>query len=174
MPESIDQLIQKMCNKSDEDAFKYADELAQIEREEVLEKLIGILKGEDIEDAYLAARALSQMENNQQALDPILEIIHAPANKNKNGIFVQYLDGFDLSQKFVDILRMYLFGNFKTSFLAKNYLDFTEFDITPRIIRKAEKHWNHFQHNSSHDESYEIKKQEVESILGDLKDMFEE
>ncbi|MDN3670855.1 HEAT repeat domain-containing protein [Echinicola jeungdonensis] len=174
MAESIDQLIQNMCNKADEDAFLYADKLSQIGTKEVLEKLIEILKGEDIEDAYLAVRALSQMENNQEALEPLMEIIHSPANKDKNGIFVQYLEGFDLSQKFVDILRLYLFGNFKTSFLAKNYLDYTEFDITPRVIRKAEKHWKHFQHNCNHDHTYEIKKQEVESILGDLKAMFEE
>ena len=174
MAANIDLLIQKMCDKQEEEAYNYADQLAEIGGEEVLNKLVEILKGEDIESAYLAARALSAMEDNQEALEPLLEVIHDHKNKMKNGTFVQALEGFDLSSKFVDVLRIYLFGNFKASFLAKEYLDYTEFDITPRVIRKAEKHWNHYQNNSKQDESFEIKKQEVEEILADLQAMFGE
>ncbi|WP_215226117.1 HEAT repeat domain-containing protein [Echinicola shivajiensis] len=174
MAANIDLLIQKMCDKQEEEAYVYADQLAEIGGEEVLQKLVLVLKGEDIESGYLAARALSAMEDNQAALEPLLEVIHDKNNKMKNGTFVQALEGFDLSSKFVDVLRLYLFGNFKASFIAKDYLDYTEFDITPRTIKKAEKHWNHFQNNSKHDESFDIKKEEVESILSDLKSMFEE
>ena len=49
-----------------------------------------------------------------------------------------------------------------------NELDFKEFEITPRVIRKAEKHWNHYSNNIKHDEVYEIRKSEVEEILADL------
>ncbi|MBD8489249.1 HEAT repeat domain-containing protein [Echinicola sp. CAU 1574] len=174
MAANIDLLINKMCDKKEEEAYIYADELAEIGGEEVLNKLLIVLKGEDVESAYLAARALSAMENNQEALAPLLEVIHDKNNKMKNGTFVQSLEGFDLSEKFVDILRIYLFGNFKASFLAKDYLDYTEFDITPRTIKKAEKHWKHFQNNSKQDEAFEIKKEETESILNDLKAMFDE
>ncbi|AWW28746.1 HEAT repeat domain-containing protein [Echinicola strongylocentroti] len=174
MADNIDLLIQKMCDKQEDEAFIYADKLAEIGGEEVLYKLIEVLKGEDYESAYLAARGLSAMEQNEAALDPLLEVIHDKSNKMRNGNFVQALEGFDLSGSFVDILRIYLFGNFKSSTLAKEYLDYTEFDITPRVIRKAEKHWHHFQNNSANDQAFEIKKQEVEDIMTDLKGMFEE
>ena len=53
--------------------------------------------------------------------------------------------------------------------MAKGYLDFKEFDITPRVIKKAEKHWNHYSNNIKHDEVYEIRKSEVDAMLADLR-----
>ncbi|MBS9524607.1 HEAT repeat domain-containing protein [Litoribacter ruber] len=174
MEKNIEYLLEKMCNPQEEEAYKYADELAEIGGEEVLQRLITLIKSEDKECAFLAARSLSKIENNQEALDPLLEAIHEKDNKNQNGAFVQALEGFDISSKFVDILRIYLFGNFKASTIAKSYLDYTEFDITPRVIKKAEKHWNHFTNNSKQDEAFELKKAEVEEMLSEMKSMFEE
>jgi hypothetical protein len=54
--------------------------------------------------------------------------------------------------------------------LAKEQLDFSEFDITARVIKKAEKHWNHYSNNVKHDEAYEVRKAEVETMLKDLKE----
>ncbi|WP_143961021.1 HEAT repeat domain-containing protein [Litoribacter populi] len=171
---NIDSLLEKMCNPQEEEAYKYADELAEVGGEETIIKLVELIQGADKECAFLAARALSKMENNQSALEPLLEAIHDKENKNQNGAFVQALEGFDISEKFVDVLRIYLFGNFKASAIAKYYLDYTEFDITPRVIKKAEKHWNHFTNNSKLDEAFELKKAEVEEMLSEMKGMFEE
>ncbi len=173
MENKVQHLLNKMCDKSEGEAFAYADQLAEIGTEEVVDQLINILTGEDIENAYLAARALGKIENNSKALDPLLELIHDHENKNRNGLFVQALEGFDLSDKFVDLLRIYLFGNFKSSNLAKGYLDYVEFDLSPRTIKKAEKHWNHYQNNVSEDsDDYLIKKQEVETMLEEIKQLF--
>jgi hypothetical protein len=114
------------------------------------------------------------MDQNNKALEPLLEVIHDKNNKQKNGALVEVLDSFDLRENFVDVLRIYLFGNFKASILAKDYLDHKEFDITPRVIKKAEKHWNHYQNNIKMDEEFEIKKKEVDAIFIDLRSMFEE
>jgi len=174
MDKKIANLFDKMCDKNEDEAFEYADKLANIGTEEVLDELVKILKGSDMDSAYLASRALSKIEDNEKALEPLLELIHDKANKNKNGAFVQALEGFDLSSKFVDILRIYLFGNFKASALAKEYLDYTEFDLSPRVIKKIEKHWNHFENNiSKEDDEFIVKKQEFERIMNDLKELFE-
>ncbi|MDO9553920.1 HEAT repeat domain-containing protein [Rhodonellum sp.] len=174
MENKIANLFGKMCDKNEDESFEYADKLAKIGTEEVVDELIRILKGEDMDSAILAARALSKTENNEKALEPLLELIHDTAYKNKNGAFVQALEGFDLGSKFVDILRIYLFGNFKASALAKEYLDYTEFDLTPRVIKKIEKHWSHFENNiSKEDDEYIIKKQEIEKIRMDMKELFE-
>ena len=60
-----------------------------------------------------------------------------------------------------------------TSAMAKEILDFEEFDITPRVIKKADKAWNHFQNNVKQDEAFELQKAEVEEFLGELKALFE-
>ncbi|GAB2610962.1 HEAT repeat domain-containing protein [Belliella aquatica] len=173
MENKILYLLEKMCDKSEAEAFEYADKLAEIGTEEVVDQLIEIIKGQDLDAAYLAARALSKIENNQKALDPLLEIIHDSKNKNTNGLFVQALEGFDLSDKFVDVLRIYLFGNFKSSNLAKDYLDHVEFDLSPRTIKKAEKHWKHFENNvDKESDDFLIKKEEVELILQEIKQLF--
>jgi hypothetical protein len=174
MDSNIENLFSRMCDKQEEEAFKFADKLAEIGGEEVLNKLIELVKNEDIECVHLAARALAKMEDNQSALDTIMDAIHDNSNRHQNGALVQALEGFDLSSSFVDIFRIYLFGNFKSSLLAKEYLDYVEFDVTPRVIKKAEKHWNHFINNSKHDEEFEIKKTEVEEMLSEMKAMFEE
>jgi hypothetical protein len=85
---------------------------------------------------------------------------------------VEALMHFDCSDHFVDIFRIYLFGNLKASGLAKWMLDHEEFDITPRVIRKCEKHWHHFLHNSKQDEAFFLRQQEVESILNELRSLF--
>ena len=84
------------------------------------------------------------------------------------------MEEFDLSESFVDIFRVYLFGNFKAETLAKEYLDSVEFEITPRTIRKAEKHWNHYLHNPEDEGSLAIKKAEVEPMLLEMKELFSE
>ncbi|WP_226389323.1 HEAT repeat domain-containing protein [Penaeicola halotolerans] len=171
--EKIESLFAKMMDKEEQEAFIYADELSAIGTPEILERLKAILISDDYENAYLAARAISNIKDNQSALPILLDLIHDPKNKLKNGGFVAALEGFDLSAHFVDIFRIYLFGNFKSSALAKEYLDYVEFDITPRTIRKAQKHWKHFTNNSNQDLDFEEKKAEVEAIFADLQGLFD-
>lgn len=172
MEHNIDILVQRMIDKDEKEAFKYADQLGKIGTEEVLDKMLFILKSHDTENVYLASKVLGMVENNERALGPLLEVIHDKNNIKSNGGLVESLEFFDLREKFVDIFRIYLFGNYKASILAKEYLDYTEFDISLRIIKKAEKHWNHYQNNVKQDEAFEIKKREALTILGELKAMF--
>lgn len=174
MENNIDDLIGKLLDKEQKDPYLYGDKLKKIGTQEVFEKLISVVKGGNMEEAFIATKVLGQMEDNEAALDAVLEVIHDPTNKNTNGGLVSLLEEFDLSGKFVDVFRIYLFGNFKSSVLAKSYLDYTEFDITPRVLKKAEKHWNHYTNNSKQDEEFELKKEEVETMLSEMKAMFEE
>lgn len=173
MEQQVDDLLNKFLNKDEADPYFYGDKLAKIGTPEVKEKLIAVLKGEDLDNAFLAAKVLGSMEDNADALNALLDVIHLPANKKANGGLVSILEDFDLSEKFVDIFRIYLFGNFKAYSLAKEYLDYTEFDITPRTLKKAEKHWNHFLNNSSADEWFELKKQEAEIILNEIREILD-
>ncbi|WP_291784797.1 HEAT repeat domain-containing protein [Cecembia sp.] len=175
MSEEINNLFLKLCDKDESDAYLFADKLAKINSEEVMQRLLDILKDNDIENSYLAARALSKMERRQEALDILLEVIHDKKNQHHNGGLVEMLENFDLSEKFVDIFRIYLFGNFKASLLAKSFLDTEEFNISPRILRKAEKHWNHFSHNSNPNEGdFQVKSIEAQEIINEIKEILAE
>jgi hypothetical protein len=175
MSEEINKLLVKLCDKDESDAYRYADKLAKINSEEVMQKLLVILKENDMENAYLAARALSKMDRRQEALDSLLEVIHDKKNQHQNGGLVEMLENFDLSEKFVDLFRIYLFGNFKASLLAKSFLDTVEFHISPRILKKAEKHWNHFCHNSNPNEGdYQVKSIEAQEIINEIKEILTE
>ena len=174
MEEEIQKLMDRMCDPNESNAYFFADKLGKAADENTKDKLIELVKGDKWEVAYLASRALSASRFNEEGLDAVLEAIFDKKNKAHQGAFVQIMEEFDLSERFVDIFKIYLFGNFKASTLAKSYIDEVEFDITPRTIRKAEKHWNHYLHNPEDEESLALKKLEVEPMLQELKDLFEE
>ena len=174
MDEEIQGLIKRMSDPNEKEAFYFADKLGTKLDENSLAEVIKLVKGDNWEIAYLACRALSKSSFNEQSLDVIFEAIYDKKNRTHQGAFVQILEGFDLSLRFVDIFRVYLFGNFKAQTLAKMYLDEVEFDMTPRTLRKVEKHWNHYLHNPEDEGSLELKKQEVEPILDELRELFSE
>lgn len=169
----IDQLIVKLCDEQDVKAYKYSDTLGHTGGDYIVDAMIGLLKSPKEDVRYLAARTLSiATKDNAPALPFLFEAIEAPENADKNGGLVEALSGFDLSEQFVPIFKLFLSKNFKVETMAKVMLDFTEFNITPRSIRKAEKHWNHYVHNTPHDELFTLKEIEVNEILEDLKELF--
>lgn len=172
MEENIQKLFDRMCDPKESEAYFFADKLGSLADEEAKNKLIELVRGDNWEFAYLACRALSKTKYQEEGLDAIFETIFDKKNKSVQGAFVQILDSFDLSDRFVDVFKVYLFGNFKASTLAKDYLDEVEFDITPRTIRKAEKHWNHYLHNPEEEASVSLKKSEVEPMLKEMKELF--
>jgi hypothetical protein len=172
MQEEIQKLFDRMCDPKESDAYYFADKLGGVADEEAKSKLIDLVKGDNWELAYLACRSLSKTKFQEEALDVIFETIFDKKNKSVQGAFVQILDAFDLSDRFVDVFKVYLFGNYKASTLAKVYLDEVEFDVTPRTIRKAEKHWNHYLHNPEDEGSVDVKKSEVELMLQEMKELF--
>lgn len=174
MEEEIQRLFDRMCDPEEKDAYFFADKLGQKADEKVKDELVELLKNDSWEKGYLAARALSKTPFQKEALDVIFEVIFEKKNRAFQGAFVQILEEYDLSDRFVDILKVFLFGNFKASSLAKSYLDSVEFDITPRTIRKAEKHWNHYLHNPEDEASVSIKKAEIEPIFQEMKELFKD
>ncbi len=162
-------LVNRLSGELPEDAFKASDSLGRIGSEEVVDAMIGLLGNANPESRILAARTLGLVKNNSKALVPLLEAVKDKENSNISGELLMALEGFDLSGIYVELFRLYLFGNYKVSMIAKDMLDYKEFDITPRVLKKAMKHWEHFVHNVRHDEVFELRKAEVDEMLGDIK-----
>ena len=171
--EDIAQLFAVIEAGSDDNAFQAADSLAKLGGEEVVQKLITLLSSSDYNTVYLAARALSKHKHNQLALEPIFELIKNGEQPFLKAILTEALAGFDCSEYFVDVFKLYLFGNFKVSAMAKEVLDDQEFAITPRVIRKAEKQWHHYSHNIKLGDDFHTKKREVEEMFGIMKELFD-
>lgn len=165
----------KLLDEEEEEPLRYAEHLARIGGSEVHRQLAEVLNQGNMEEAFLAAKTLGMIaEDKDKSLDALLDVIHKPANSSRNGALVSLLEEFDLSEKFVDLFRIFLFGNFKASALAKVHLDFEEFAISPRTLKKAEKHWQHFLNNPlKEDDGYLLKKEEAETILKELHGLFE-
>ncbi|WP_375585502.1 HEAT repeat domain-containing protein [Cyclobacterium xiamenense] len=174
--EKISEWIARLLDEQEAEPLRHAARLAGIGGPQVQDELLRVLKEGSMEQAFLATKALAMMETGkEESLDALLEVIHRPANAGKNGGLVSLLEEFDLSEKFVDLFRIYLFGNFKSSALAKAHLDYEEFVISPRTLKKAEKHRQHFLNNSpKEDEGFLLKKQEAEIILKELRELLTE
>ena len=161
--------IVQLSNDMNDAAYKASDALGRIGSKEVVEAMIQMLNHPNEDSRILAARTLGLVEQNDAALQPMLEAVKSKENKAIAGDLLMALDGFDVSEIYVELFRLYLFGSFKVSTVAKGYLDFEEFNITPRVVKKAEKHWNHYANNVKHDEVFEIRKEEVFEMLDDLR-----
>ena len=168
MPIDITAYVQQLSGELNETAYKASDSLGRIGSDDVVEAMIELLSHSNQESRYLAARTLGLVKNNEKALTPLLEAIQKEENKEIVGDFLAALEGFDLSGVYVEIFRLYLFGNYRVSMLAKDLLDHKEFDITPRVLKKAQKHWKHYSNNVKLDEVYALRKIEVEEMLSDL------
>lgn len=169
----ISSYVSQLTGELDESAYKASDALGRIGSEEVVDAMIDLLDHPYKESRIVAARTLGLVENNARALEPVMTAVKNKDNIEIAGDLLMSLEGFDVSDIYVELFRLYLFGTFKVSTVAKGYLDFKEFEITPRVIRKAEKHWNHYSNNIKHDEVYEIRKSEVDEMLADLSDFLD-
>ncbi|WP_109830306.1 HEAT repeat domain-containing protein [Reichenbachiella versicolor] len=152
---------------SDSSSFA-VEQLVKSADENVVQSLITLLSHTSENTRYLASKTLSGISDNAVALPALLKAIHWKENKNIAGDLTGMLEGFDISKSYVDIFKIYLSGSYKSSMLAKELLDFGEFDITPRVLKKLKKNWDHYSHNVKQDELYQLKSIEVQEIIDDL------
>lgn len=166
-------LTEELSDETNENAYKASDALGRIGSEEVVDAMIELLAKPGQESRIMAARTLGLVKDTDKGIKPILEAVQNEENKGIAGDLLMALEDLDVSNEYVILFKLYLFGTFKVSFVAKGFLDFKEFDITQRTVRKAEKHWKHYSNNVKHDESYDLKKIEVEEMLDDLRNYLE-
>jgi len=171
--EKINHLFSIIEIGEDENAFHAADTLGEHSDETIVRRLFDLLSSTNHDTVYLAARALSKSKDNGVVIDDIFELIKNDKGTFLKPILAEALSGFDCSEYFVEILKLYLFGSFKVSAMAKDILDEQEFAITLRVIRKAEKHWNHFKHNVKLDDNFDLKNQEIASMFETMRELFE-
>jgi HEAT repeat protein len=174
MEDRIEKLVLQLSGTLEDSAYEASDSLGHIGSDEVVQAMIGLLEHPNADSRHLAARTLGLVANNDSALAPLLEAIQKKEHAAQAGDLLTALEGFDVSNHYVPIFKLYLFGGFKTSMIAKELMDYKEFDITPRVLKKAQKHWNHYSNNVKQDELFELRKIEVEEILDSLKEYIDE
>lgn len=170
MAVDISKYVGELTGDLSDEAYKASDALGRIGSEDVVDAMINLLSHSNSESRVMAARTLGLIEHNSKGLEPLMEAIQQKDNSHQTGDLMAGLEGFDVSAKYVEIFKLYLFGSFKTSIIAKDLLDHKEFDITARVLKKATKHWNHYASNVKQDESFLLRKKEVEDIFEDIND----
>lgn len=165
----ISLLVEQLSGKLTDKAYEASDALGRIGSEAVVKAMIELLNHAYSESRYMAARTLALVENNEDALEPLLQAIQRKENHNQAGDLLIALEEFDVSEKYVEFFKLFLFGSFKVSMVAKDLLDHKDFDITARVIRKAQKHWEHYLNNVKKDDLFILRKIEVEEMLHELK-----
>lgn len=165
--------LKELTGELNDKSFNASNYLGSIGSEEVVNAMIELLNHPNPETRFMAARTLGLIEDNSAALPPLLEAIKKKENNEILGDLLMVLEGFDVSDNYVDLFKLYLFGSFKVSRIAEDLLDHKEFNITPRVLKKAQKHWGHYSNNVKQDEAYTLQKKEVEERLNDLKEFIE-
>lgn len=165
--------VKELSNELTESSFKTAESLSKIGTEEVVDAMIGLLGHEYLDTRFIAAKTLGEIADNSKALIPLWETIHNVENKSIKGDLLSALEGFDISDHYVDVFKLFLFGSFKVSLIAENLLDYKEFTITPRVIKKSKKHWSHYANNVKQDEAFDLQKAEIERRLLELSEYLE-
>jgi hypothetical protein len=169
MAVDIAQYVEQLTGEMQESAYKASDALGRIGSEEVVDAMIKLLEHPYAESRIIAARTLGLIKDNKRVVEAIMHAVKDKENSAIAGDLLMSMEELDISDLYVEMFRLYLFGTFKVSTVAKGFLDFKEFDITPRVIKKAQKHWDHYSNNVKRDEIYELRKAEVESMLEDLR-----
>ena len=169
MAVDIAQYVEQLTGEMQESAYKASDALGRIGSEEVVDAMISLLEHPYAESRIIAARTLGLIRDSEKSVDAIMNAVKDKENSAIAGDLLMSLEELDISDLYVEMFRLYLFGTFKVSTVAKGFLDFKEFDITPRVVKKAQKHWDHYSNNIKHDDVFELKKAEVESMLEDLR-----
>ena len=101
MNEELQKLFDRMCDPKESEAHHFAEKLGSKADEEAKNKLIELVKGDNWELTFLAAKALSKTPWNSESLDAIFEVIFDKNNKSLQGTFVQLLEDFDLFAEFL-------------------------------------------------------------------------
>ncbi|KOF03680.1 hypothetical protein AWW67_07785 [Roseivirga seohaensis] len=169
----ITNALKELTGELNDKSFNASNYLGSIGSEEVVNAMIALLNDPNPETRFMAARTLGLVENNSAALSPLFEAFDKKENKEILGDLLMSLEGFDVSNNYVDLFKLYLFGSFKVSKIAEDLLDHKEFNITPRVLKKAQKHWAHYSNNVKQDEAFALQKIEVEQRLNDLKSFLE-
>ncbi|MGW8123173.1 HEAT repeat domain-containing protein [Roseivirga echinicomitans] len=166
--------LKELTGALNDKSFNASNYLGSVGSEEVVAAMIELLNDPNPETRFMAARTLGLVENNAAALMPLFEAIKKKDNSEILGDLLMSLEGFDVSDQYVELFKLYLFGSFKVSRIAEDLLDHKEFNITARVLKKAQKHWTHYANNIKQDEAFALQKIEVEARLNDLKGFIEE
>lgn len=163
-----------LLGDNEDKAIEASNFLANRLNDEILTFLIDLLDSEEEFIRDISAITLAKNPDDR-VVEPLFNAILKSENENTRGVLVNSLAYFEIDDHFVDVFKLYLFGNFKVSPFAFDLLNSKSFDIRPRTLKKALKALHHFSHNiGEEDEAAQEKKQEATTILKEIEELLAE
>ncbi|MCP4520402.1 MAG: HEAT repeat domain-containing protein [Cytophagales bacterium] len=170
----IEQYKEALLGDDDDRAIEASGWFANHMDDEAFSFLEGLLASEDEFVRDVAAVTLAK-SGDERTVEPLFEAIHKKENENTRGVLVGCLETFEIDSYFVDVFKLFLFGNFKVSAFALDLLNHKSFDIRQRTLKKASKALHHYSHNiGKDDEAAQGKLQEGTEILKEIEELLQE
>ena len=120
-----------LIGDNEDKAIEASNFLANRLDDEILTFLIDLLDSNDELIRDMAAITLAK-NPDIRVVEPLFNAILKSENENARGVLVNCLAYFEIDDHFVDVFKLYLFGNFKVSPFAFDLLNSKSFDIRPR------------------------------------------
>ena len=109
MQAEIERLLIKMCDPEEKEAYFFADKLGKLIDDAGKDRLIELIKGDQWEIGYLAARALSNASYNEEALDALFETMYFNLIFKKINNFTKTLKNYEENNLLIIAFSIYVF-----------------------------------------------------------------
>lgn len=152
-------------------AISSADKLVKIGGDDVVKFLIGLLESKNADLRNIAALALRDLEDNK-AIDPLLNSIFNPENKNNNGTLVYALQTLDCKNKLVEIFRILFYQGFEAKMGAYKILNKQIFEFNRNNLLEIQRMWNDCCQSPEHCEGFD--KEQLKLMMQDAYEGFME
>jgi hypothetical protein len=138
MDKEIFKLREEIKSNVWETCLSAADRLADMGTEESVQLLVDYLQSNENFTRNAAALGLMRT-GNQKYLSPLINRIKELGPQEEIGTLVYALESFDCNTILLDIVSLYLEGNFEVRQATTNILNEQSFQVTKKELEKIEK-----------------------------------
>lgn len=140
MPGNRDRTISELVDDLQSDDWEIAEEASEVlvarGGTDVVDSLIPLLRSTVIRVRYWAAHVLREI-GDDRAVEPLVNAINVPENRNYSGSLVYALQTLDCRHYFLFLFDLAIEGDFEVRSLVLMILEEQEFELTPTILAEA-------------------------------------
>lgn len=123
---------------------------------DVVDSLIPLLRSTDVRVRYWAAHVLREI-GDDRAVEPLVNAINVPENRNYSGSLVYALQTLDCRNYFQFLFDLAIEGDYEVRCMVLMIFEDQEFELTPTIVAEATNKLDAFtrrKHNRPEDEDF--------------------
>lgn len=131
---------------------------------DIFQFFLALLEQPNAELRNQAALALRDI-GDPQAVGPLFQAIHNPANRNNRGTLVYALERLDCSHYGKALIELLFYGNYEVKSMALKVLEAQAIDFSPADLESIEAQWEQLQRQPELCPEYPLWKEELEEVM---------